>query len=137
MTIVAIKFAVIVAATGNDACDVGIYDAAGTKIVTAGATTGKLNAASNSIQSVTIASTTLQANTTYYAAFSQGAIVTAVANLVMTNPGGGSGGPVGDWPGTTIGTRLAGVVAASHPLPTGPVTLTTNPQVPVLYLSEV
>lgn len=138
MTIVNIKFALgAVAASSNDACDVGIYDATGTKIVTAGATLAKLNQTFNTLQTIAITSTTLAAGTTYYGALSVGAVGGTPAQLIMTNPGAGTTGPMGTWAGTTIGLRLAGVVAASHPLPTGPVTLTSSPVVPVMFLSEV
>lgn len=115
-----IAFGVQTAASTNDACDVGIYDSTVTKIVTAGATTGKLNA--TGLQTVTIAATTLTAGTVYYAAVSCGTLGGTAAQLAMTSHGVAN---TGDFFGTTAGTQLCGFAATSHPLPVGPVALST------------
>lgn len=67
MTITTLAFVVTSAAASNDNVEVGLYDAAGGRLVTSGPVAGKLN--STGVQTITITSTTLTAGAVYYAAF--------------------------------------------------------------------
>lgn len=112
MTVTAIRFIVSTAAGSNDNVDVGIYN--GTtraKIVSAGATAGKLNATGP--QSVAI-STSLTAGTAYYAGISCGAIGTSAAIL--------AGNELLYWElpklfGTAAPVLIQGTQNTAHPLP--------------------
>lgn len=115
MTIVNIAFAVTTAASVDDPCDVGIYTVSGanlTRVVSAGATSGKLNAGGR--QSIAITATTLAAGTVYYAGISFGTIGGTAAVVGGANLGGSA-------QNTLLGTALPSIVgvakAASHPLP--------------------
>lgn len=113
MTIALVAFNVSVAAGADDACDVGIYDAAFNRLVSSGATTGKLNATTG-VKTIALAATTLSAGVTYYAAFS---VLTpfggTAASLVMTSQAAAN---LGDLFGTGNGVREQTFMAA-HPLP--------------------
>lgn len=126
-----IGFVVATAAGSDDACDVAIYDSAGTRLVSAGATTGKLN--STGAKTVDVTSTALKAGTVYYAAFSCGAIGTTAAQLMMTSPGATG---FMDLFGTTIPTLLWGFQAAAHPLPAPAAVSNGVNNVPILVLRE-
>jgi hypothetical protein len=137
MTIVTIAFATSVAAGSNDACDVGILDSSGTKIVSSGATTGKLNATAG-VQSIGISSTPLKAGTVYYAAFAYGAIGSTAAQLASKLFGTGAGGGLFEaTPGTIDNTCQNLAKDVSGLVVTTTLTscfLTSN--VPVLALRE-
>lgn len=81
ITVQAISFAVTSASGTDDPCDVGIYTAAASpvKIVSTGATTGKLNGATGR-KTVAITPTTLAADTAYYVVFA----ANSTATLAMT-----------------------------------------------------
>jgi hypothetical protein len=83
MKILSAAFGVAVAATNDDAMDLGIYtvsNGALTRIASVGATTGKLNA--TGVKTVTFASPVyLQRGRIYYVALSYGAIGGTAANL--------------------------------------------------------
>jgi len=112
MTVTSLTFNVTTAASVNDACDVGIYDAVGARLVSSGSTLGKLNAATN--PSVTVAATQLRAGVVYYAALACGAIGGTAAQ---------SAGPsyygylANQLFGATLGTMELAEMAAAFPLP--------------------
>lgn len=108
--VVSIAFGVSTAAGSDDSCDVGLYDAAYAKIVTAGATAGKLNGIG--VKTIPIVASLL-ANTVYYAAFSTGTIGTTAAVLAGLTTGGNN---TQDLFGTTAGLREFSFQAV-HPLP--------------------
>jgi hypothetical protein len=116
MTMKQLAFAVTTAASADDPCDVGIYDAELKRLVSAGATTGKLN--SKGVKTVEFAETKLTAGNVYYAAFSFGAVGGTAAQIggVLNNEGLYS-----DLMGTAVGTRIMAAKDAAHPLPAGPV----------------
>lgn len=128
-----IAFVTTIAANQNDAVDAGIYDAAGNRLSSAGATTGKANAAAG-VQQLTLGATvSLDPGTVYYAAFSYGAIGGTVANIAGNNVNGG----VHQGFGTALGTIDAFFQNTSHPLPaTVAVNTSTITQVPFLWLRE-
>jgi hypothetical protein len=130
ITISSASFLVTVAAGADDACDIGIYDSTlATRIASAGATTGKLN--SVGIRSVSV-SASLTAGTVYYAAFSVGTFGSTGATLRGTATTADAWAQL--FSNTPPGV-LWGHAAASHPLPTGPVTLAVaNTAVPYLVL---
>jgi len=107
-----IAFATSVAAGANDNVDVGIYNAAGERIVSSGATAGKLNASAG-VQTVSITETALTAGTVYYAALACGALGGTAATVIMTAAGAGSG----DLFGTAVGTVITGVQNSAATLP--------------------
>lgn len=114
MVITKIGFVTTVAATNNDACDVGLFTAALAKITTAGATSGKLNATAGP-QAITITTTTLTAGTVYYAAFSVGTIGGTGATLVaVPNP---TACLFHEAFGATAPNLLHGRMETAHPLP--------------------
>lgn len=112
MTIALIAFYVSTAAGADDACDVGIYSASYAKIVSSGATTGKLNG--TGIQTISITPTTLVAGTVYYIAHSVGTFGGTAAQLLSTNI---ANAVWADIFGTTAGKRLMGLQNTAHPLP--------------------
>lgn len=126
MTVTKIAFVTTTASGSDDAVDVGIYKANGDKLVSSGATTGKLNATAG-VQTVTVAETELTAGTVYYAALSVGTIGSTAASIAMTT----TTANLGDIFGTAIGTRMQGVQATAHPLGTT-ATIATGNQVPLL-----
>jgi hypothetical protein len=132
MTIALIAFNVSTASGSDDACDVGIYDAAMNRLVSAGATTGKLN--STGVKTVAITPTTLAPRTVYYAAWSAGTPGgTSVQVTVATLAAAG----IADLYGATAGLRAQIFMDTAHPLP---VTVTPNAaatsSVPILALRE-
>jgi len=86
-TFTKIRLGVSVAATNNDACDVGVLDSTGTPIVSAGATTGKMNAGGNTVAEFTVASTTLKAGKVYYGCFTYGTVGGTAATISALNFG--------------------------------------------------
>lgn len=117
MTIASIAFVVTVAAGADDACDVGIYAADGSKIVSSGATTGKLNAGTG-VKSIAVAAS-LIAGTPYFAAFS---VVTpfggTAASVALAGvPTATSAGLFNAVAGTPDNRSLQMVKDSSHPLP--------------------
>lgn len=126
LSITKIAFVTTVAATNNDACDVGIYNAAGERIVSSGATSGKLNATAG-VQEVTVSSTPITAGSVYYAALSVGAVGGTAATIAMTT----AAANIGDIFGTATGTRLTAIQATAHPLP-ATATMASGNQVPLL-----
>src|SRR5215471_2156022 len=110
MTIGSIAFAVTSAATADDACDVGIYDAYMNRLASAGATTGRLN--STGAKTIPVAATPLTAGVIYYAAFSVGAVGGTAAQLQMTTTNGinsmlfGSANPFAEQGANTPGHPL-------------------------------
>lgn len=130
MTVDRIAFICTTIAGADDAVDVGIYDSGLTKIVSAGATAGKLLATGP--QTVTFTATPLAAGTVYYAAFSVGTFGGTAAQVWAATMTGNAG----DIFGTANGVRIAGHANSSHPLPTGPVTLTATIGPPILAVRE-
>lgn len=120
MTITQLAFAVSTAAGSDDACDVGIYDANLQRIVSSGATAGKLN--SVGVKTVAFAATTLKAGTVYYVAISCGAVGTTAATIRGASWAATEATQLF---GTGVGVAEAFLKAASHPLPAGPVAAPT------------
>jgi hypothetical protein len=73
------------AATNNDSIDVGIYDAAGNRLVSSGATAGIVNGATGK-QTVSITPTYLLAGTVYYLALAYGTVGGTAATLGNVTP---------------------------------------------------
>lgn len=119
MLVTAIRFVVTGADTVDSAVDVGIYDSTLAKIVSSGATTGKLN--TTGAKSVTVASTRLRAGTIYYAAVSC-AVTTSVTLAGWT----AAGADIIQIFGSAAGQLLAGYKDTSHPLPASLATPTFN-----------
>ena len=129
MTVTLIAFSVEVAAGADDACDVGIYDASYNRIVSSGATTGKLN--SQGVKTVTIASTALVAGVVYYAAISTGTQGGSAGQLGGANMGSSR---LGQLFGAAVGKLEADFQNTAHTLPatlTGGGGITTVPQLAV------
>jgi hypothetical protein len=133
MKIKSIRFVVTVAAGSDDACDVGIYDSAGNRLVSKGAVTGQLN--STGVKTIEIAETTLEAGKVYFLALSVGAIGTTAAQLVSINNNTGMAGDV--FGAGTLANRLCPFVNASHPLPAGPVAASGSAANPWLVGAEI
>lgn len=114
LTISAIAFSVGSAATADDAVDVGIYDAAGVRLISSGATLGKLNGATGWV-SVPLAYT-LKARTVYYIAMSVGTIGGTAASLALTLHTGSNTNFSQPF-GALYPNVVAGIKATSHPLP--------------------
>lgn len=112
VTVSQISFNVTTAATNDDACDVGIYSAAYGRLVSAGATTGKLNV--TGVQTVTFTPTTLLAGQIYYAAFSIGTIGGTGPTLSCTSIANTG---YADLLGSTAGLRQQSFQGTAHPLP--------------------
>lgn len=132
MAITKIKVFTSVAATNNDECDVGIFSSTGAKLVTAGATAGKMNATAG-VQSITVTSTTVQAGTVYYAGFAYGTVGGTAATMItdaMT-------GFIGQVVSTEVPNVLHGFQAA-FPLPTTTIAIsaTNVANNPIIFLSE-
>jgi hypothetical protein len=85
MSIVKIGFVTTVAATNDDACDVALYNAAGTLLTSSGSTSGKMNATAGA-QTVAITATALTAGTAYYAALCYGTVGGTAATLATFLP---------------------------------------------------
>lgn len=131
MTIALIAFAVTTAATADDSCDVGIYDASLNRIVSSGATSGKLN--SIGVKTISISSTNLTAGTVYHASFAYGSVGGTGAQIaaVLNNSGF-----YGDLFGTAVGTRIMSQKDSQYPLPAGPLTTLSGGVCPFLVLRE-
>lgn len=127
MTITLISFGVSTAAGADDACDVGIYTPSGadlTRVVSAGATTGKLNA--TGIKTVAITATTLVPRQVYYAGFSCGALGGTAAIIGGATFGASNYNGLF---GLSVPQLIFATAAASHPLPasvTAPATVSTS-----------
>lgn len=78
MTVIKIGFIVTGASGSNDSIDVGIFNAAGTRLINSGATAGLVN--STGIKKVTISSTALTAGTVYYVCACYGAVGSSAGN---------------------------------------------------------
>lgn len=113
MAVTKLAFVVTTNSGTDDPVDVGIYDDTMTKIVSSGATTGKLN--TNGLKTVDITTTNLVAGRVYYAAISANSTATLLCALYISGNGL-------RYFGTTPPTLDADQFAASHPLPTGPLT---------------
>lgn len=135
LTVVKIGFVTTLAATNDDACDVGIYASdLATKLVSAGATTGKMNATAGP-QSITVSSTALTAGTTYYLAFSYGTVGGTAGRLLMADYNSIANAPA--IYGNTAGKREMFTKAASHPLPASLTSAdATTTQAPMLTALE-
>lgn len=129
MTIDTMVFSVSSASGTNDPCDVGIYDSTlGTRIVSSGATSDKLNAGSGR-KEVGISATTLAAGTVYYAAFAANSTATIVTSTM------GTANAVGLF-GTGAGTAEYLIKTSSYVLPTSIATPTANAVGVLLALLE-
>lgn len=132
ITVTGIAFVTSTAAGADDEVDVGIYDSTLTRLVSAGATTGKLTG--TGVQRVAITATTLTAGHVYYVAFSSGTQGGTAGQVVMSTLGFAG---VGDLFGTVAGVTEYVYKSTAHALPAGPVTPTGNViNVPLLALSK-
>lgn len=113
MVVTSIAFSVSVAAGSDDEVCVGIYDDAGTRLVTSGAVTGKLNG-STGRKTVTITATTLRAGKAYYLGISTGTQGSTAATLGSVTPASAGAGALF---GTTIGLVETDAANSAHPLP--------------------
>jgi hypothetical protein len=118
MTIKRIGFVLVASASVDDAVSVGLYDAAGTRLVTSGATTGQLNSTAGP-KRIAITDTVLSPNTTYFAGFSVGTVGGTGAFVVTANLS--DSGLARMFCTTTTNPSdskaAVGLLAASHPLP--------------------
>lgn len=134
MTVTLIGFNVTTASGSDDACDAGIYTFSGstlTRVASAGATTGKLNALGPKTLSV---SASLTAGTVYYAGFSVGTFGGTAGQLMMASAAGNGGFDVF---GTALGSTISCFKASSHPLGTPVSSLSTNASTtPLLAIRE-
>lgn len=134
MTITSISFVLTTASSTDDACDVGIFSGdLATKLVSAGATSGKLNGTLG-LQTIPVTATTLAAGQVYYAAFSIGTIGGTVPQFAMSSFAS-TGMAVAF--GATAGLIEQGHQSSAHPLaaPFTPVS-TGIASVPILILRE-
>jgi hypothetical protein len=114
MAITKVAFNVTSASGTDDPCDVGIYDSTlATKIVSAGATTGKLNGAGG-IQTINITAN-LAAGNVYYVAFAANS--TATLNSVLINANNTAG-----LFGTSAPQAEMLFLNTAYPLAAGPIT---------------
>lgn len=137
MTVDEIAFVVTVAAGADDACDVGLYTSALAKIVTAGATTGKLNGTGR--KTIALTATALKAGTVYYAGFSCGTLGGSAASIAPIGLGGASGFTGCTLIGSTAPDVEGFIQTAStpHPLPnTAVISATSAAALPLLALIE-
>lgn len=126
LNITLVAFAVVSAASVDDPCDVGVYDSAGTRLVSSGSVSGRLN--STGIKTVPLTITLLPQ--AYYAGFAVGTIGGTAAQLAVTGAasttqlfGGG------------VGVALTHFVAA-FPLPASFVASGPIAACPILALRE-
>lgn len=140
MSITKIKFFVGTAAGADDTCDVGIANASGTVLRTAGgAVAGKLNATSASLgtwTSVSLSSAlTIIGGSVYYALFS---CVTPFGGTAAVVRGPDTNtNPLGDPFGSAIGNRELGVQSGVGATIGASITLAQSGGVPFLVVSEV
>lgn len=125
-TATVIAFEVTTIANVDDPVDVGIYSAAGARIVSAGATSGKL-ITTTGVKTVTITGTPLYAGTVYYAAFSYGTVGGTAGTLRTT-----SSGAAGDLFGATVGTTTQFFMTSAYPLPATATTSGTLSACPII-----
>jgi len=78
------RFGLSTPATGDDQVDVGVYDAAGNRLTSSGATSGKVNTTPSSIVSVSFAPVTLVQGTIYYMGFGYNTPVGTACTLACT-----------------------------------------------------
>lgn len=124
MVITKINFRLSTVSGTDDPVDVGIVSSAGAKLVTSGATTGKLNSTTGT-KSVTIAATILNAGTVYYAVLA----ANSTATLEFA-------GVVGDAFGTAMPQAEALYKATSYPIPTSLTAMTVTDSAPMLWVRE-
>ena len=89
MTITKVSFFVITAATADDPCDVGIYDANGVRLSSSGSKSGLLNS-TGAKQAALAAPVALIQGQVYYAAFACGAVGGTAANVQSSGVTGSS-----------------------------------------------
>lgn len=134
MVIQSIAFIVTVAASLDDACDVGIYSSdAATRLVSKGSTTGLLN--STGLKVATITSTPLAGGTVYYGVFSSGTPAGTAATLFGVNLGNAAISTVFGTtpPNAELGHKDSGAFPLSGTL--APLSGTTSGP-PALFLRE-
>lgn len=113
LVVAKIGFVVTTAATANDSVDVGLYDAAGTRLVSSGATAAKVNGSTGK-QTIDVTATTLQAGVAYYAGLAYGAVGGTAATLLSITPS--HSGAALMW-GNTAGTQEISAAVAGGTLP--------------------
>jgi hypothetical protein len=108
VSVTKIAFVLVTPSGTDDPVDVGIYSAAASRIVSSGATTGKLNAAAGR-QEVSFTSTPLTAGTVYYAALS----ANSTASLMFVTGAASAAYLFGN----AMPTAGVLIQATAHPLP--------------------
>lgn len=133
LVVASISFVVSTAASADDACDVGIYNAdLTTRLGSAGATTGKLN--STGVKNCLLtAAVALTPGVVYYAAWSSGA---QGGTGVSISAGNLTSALNGQLFGASPPQLEVGGKATSHVLPTSIATPTPTSQPPILALKE-
>lgn len=126
-----VAFGVSTAAGADDAIDAGIYDAALNRLVSAGATTGKVNA--TGVKTVNLTPTALTPGSVYYAALSCGTLGGTAASLRAANFADST---VAQLYGAAVPFMEACFKGTSHPLPTSIVTPAVTTLVPVIAVRE-
>lgn len=123
MYITKLAFRVQTASGTDDPCDVGIYDASGTRLVSSGAKTSFLN--TTGTKSITITTTKLTAGVPYYAAFSATSRA-SLSHATVIGDGFGAGAPALELQKKD----------ASYPLPTSLTGLGGSDSGPVIFVRE-
>lgn len=135
MTITKAAIHLSTAAGADDALDIAIYEVSGTslsRLVSSGATTGKLNSTPG-IVTIDVAATTLLANKIYYVGMSVGTVGGTAAAVIAHS---GLAGGFGQLFGTGIPAVECGYAAASHPLPSTVSALLSTINNPIIALRE-
>lgn len=122
MTLTSVNFMVSTASGTDDPVDAGIYSASGTKLVSSGAVTGRLN--STGVKSVTIATTILEPGTYYIVVAAN-----STASLVSESF-------IGAAFGTAMPQAEGLTKVTSYPLPATLTAMTVTDSTPTLWLRE-
>lgn len=126
-----IAYVVTSFATTDDNVDVGIFDSTGQRLVSSGATAGKLNT-SNGVKTVSFTATALKAGTVYYAALACGTVGGTAATLTHhTASTAGS-----QFFGSSMPNISQGTYAANPTLPASVSISPTGGNVPLLAVRE-
>ena len=126
-----IAYVVTSFATADDNVDVGIFNSAGTRLVSSGATAGKLNT-SNGVKTVSFTATPLAAGVVYYAALACGTVGGTAATLSMHNAATAGS----QFFGSSMPNIGQGTYAANPTLPASVSISPTGGVVPLLAVRE-
>lgn len=125
MTIASVSFNVTAWSAGDTAdpaCDVGIYNTSGTRLGSAGATTGKLN--STGMKTVSLSANVPLTPGVYYVALSFGSLGTS--SVTVWGWDASPSGAGATWLGTAAPACIGFNQGTSHPLPSSLTLNTTN-----------